>query len=111
MAPQMGTAPIGPLMRKMDRHPNAEVSTPPSRKPTMPPSEPAVAQMAYARSRRRPSRNVEAGMAKAAGAVKAAARPWAARQAARGRGDPEEAAPSEAQVKQALPPTNNRRRP
>jgi hypothetical protein len=42
----MASPPTGALIRKMERQPSVDVSTPPSRKPTMAPSDPAVAQRA-----------------------------------------------------------------
>ncbi len=50
-------------------------------------------------------------MARAAGAMTAAARPWAARQATSSTDEAEAAAPNDATVKAAIPPTNRRRRP
>src|SRR5262249_57049023 len=73
------TIAIGTLTNSTERQPRALVSTPPSRTPAAAPEPATAPQTERARLRSDPSRNVAVTSESAAGAIRAAPRPWTAR--------------------------------
>ena len=103
--------PIGTLMRNTQRQPSASAIRPPSRSPEAPPTAATPVHTAIARCRGRPFGKASTINASAAGAVRAAPRPWSAR--ARTSVVALGASPhaSDATVNTPRPSANTRRRP
>jgi hypothetical protein len=104
-------APIGTLMKKIQRQPSASTITPPSSSPTAPPAPAIAPQTASARLRSDPSAKVVRMIDNAAGETIAPPSPCAPRATSSMPSDCEIPQTNEALEKSAIPATNSRRLP
>ena len=105
------TSAMGMLMKKIARHPNASVSTPPTSSATVAPTPPTAPQTARALLRSASSSNVVMRIDSAVGAISAAETPWTMRAPTRKPGELASPQASDAAANSAVPAMSVRRRP